>query len=420
MTDGNDEPEETGNGEAGDGAEEVGDVADGGGEAGDDAAGDVDDAEADAAGEADGDAEASDGETGDGADPQRNGRPEPYRLFSVDGPEGRSGVRIRIGREDVRLDEGVHDYRIVYETERWLRFGEGRDSLTWNVTGNGWTFPIRSVSAAVSLPGPVAAGEVELDAWTGPTGSRARNASVAWDEEAGAARYRTTAALGPREGLTVRLTLPSGLISPPTEAQRSRWFRLDWGGYLDAGLVAVLVLAVGTAASAVVPGSPVHGWITDAVRAVAGTVGDGGRSDGSVPEGEAANPTTAPQEWGLQGVKIPVTDSAVVRVPEPSSGQRLRIRSIRGGLLSVTGRGARYRAGSGAIEVTAVGDDGELHLAVPESAAAVRVTAGGRILVEGTGRSLRFRAARVDTVEDGYVVHVPGDAESVDGGGSEP
>lgn len=193
-------------------------------------------------------------------------------------------------------------------------------------------------------------------------------------------------------------------------------------GFPRAALLkaAVLVLGVATAASAVVPGSPVRAWITDAVRAVAGTVVDEGGSGAAVPDGEVPDPTTAPQESGLQGVTIPVTDSAVVRVPEPSSGLRLRIRSIRGALLSVTGRGARYRAGSGTIEVTAVGDDGELRLGVPESASMVRITAGGSILVEGTGRSLRFRVARVDTVEDGYVVHVPGDAGSVDGGGNEP
>lgn len=193
-------------------------------------------------------------------------------------------------------------------------------------------------------------------------------------------------------------------------------------GFPRAALLkaAVLVLGVATAASAVVPGSPVRAWITDAVRAVTGTVAEGGASGTAIPDGEVADPTSAAQASGLQGVTIPVTDSAVVRVPEPSSGLRLRIRSIRGGLLSVTGRGARYRAGSGAIEVTAVGEDGELHLGVPESASAVRVTAGGRTLVEGTGRSLRFRTARVDTVDDGYVVHVPGDAGTVDGGGSEP
>jgi anti-sigma factor RsiW len=193
-------------------------------------------------------------------------------------------------------------------------------------------------------------------------------------------------------------------------------------GFPHAALLkaAVLVLGVATAASAVVPGSPVRAWIADAVRAVAGTVVDDRGSGAAVPDAEVPDPTTAPQESGLQGVTIPVTDSAVVRVPESSSELRLRIRSIRGGLLSVTGRGARYRAGSGTIEVTAVGDDGELHLGVPESVPAVRVTGGGRTLVEGTGRNLRFRAARVDTVEDGYVVYVPGDAGSVDGGGSEP
>ncbi len=174
----------------------------------------------------------------------RDGRPEPWELFSVEGPEGRSGVRIRIGRSDVFIPEGVHEYRIVYETERWVRFGEERDSLTWNVTGNGWAFPIRSASAVVSVPGSPPEGRINLDAWTGPTGSRARNAAARWDAGAGAARFRTTAGLDAREGLTVRVGLPSGVIEAPTDAQKSRWFWLDWGGFVDAGLVVVLVLAV--------------------------------------------------------------------------------------------------------------------------------------------------------------------------------
>jgi len=175
---------------------------------------------------------------------RRNGRPEPHRLFSVDGPEGRSGVRIRIGREDVRLEHGVHRYVVEYETERWLRFGRERDTLTWNVTGSRWAFPIRSASAAVELPGSPPPSSVRLDAWTGPAGSTARDAEWAWSGDAGRARFRTTAPLDAGEGLTVRASFPSGVVAPPTEAQRTRWFRLDWGGFVDAGLVVLLVLGL--------------------------------------------------------------------------------------------------------------------------------------------------------------------------------
>lgn len=174
---------------------------------------------------------------------ERDGRPERHRLESVEGPAGRSGVRIRVGREDVQLSRGVHEYRIVYETARWLRFGPERDRLEWNVTGNGWAFPIREASAAVELPGSPPADGVELAAWTGPAGSREQDAAWGWDAGQGRARFRTTAPLDAREGLTVRVDVPSGVIPPPSEAQRAAWFRLDWGGFRDAALVAGLLLA---------------------------------------------------------------------------------------------------------------------------------------------------------------------------------
>ncbi|NIS67021.1 MAG: DUF2207 domain-containing protein, partial [Gemmatimonadales bacterium] len=60
------------------------------------------------------------------------------------GPAGRGGIRVRIGDADVFLPQGVFRYEIVYETERWLQFGDTEDQLYWNVTGNGWTFPILS------------------------------------------------------------------------------------------------------------------------------------------------------------------------------------------------------------------------------------------------------------------------------------
>lgn len=40
------------------------------------------------------------------------------------------------------------------------------------------------------------------------------------------------------------MTFPKGVVAAPTEADRARWFRMDWGAYLDAGLVVALVLAV--------------------------------------------------------------------------------------------------------------------------------------------------------------------------------
>lgn len=182
----------------------------------------------------------------------RDGQPEPYTVLGTgDGP-GRgalriltgepSGVRIRAGREDVLLEPGIHTYTFEYSTDRWVRFGPDVDQLYWNVTGNGWSFPIRTASARIRVEELDT--EPTLEVWTGPEGATLHDADASWDPSTHTATFATTGALGPREGLTVRLTFPRGQLTPPSEEQRAQWFALDWGGYVEAGYVVLLVLAL--------------------------------------------------------------------------------------------------------------------------------------------------------------------------------
>ena len=53
-----------------------------------------------------------------------------------------NGVRIRIGDPTKYVDEGHHRYVIHYRTTRQLGRFADFDELYWNVTGNGWMFPI--------------------------------------------------------------------------------------------------------------------------------------------------------------------------------------------------------------------------------------------------------------------------------------
>lgn len=174
----------------------------------------------------------------------RDGEPEPYRTETVEGPDGRSGVRVRIGDADVVLDPAVYTYAIAYRTERWMRFGESRDTLSWNATGNGWEFPILSASARIALPEPVERGDLHLQAWTGPAGSTEEDARIAYRPEDALVLVETTAPLAAREGLTVEVGLPANVVAPPTDAMRRSWFWLDWGGYVEAGAVSLLVLGL--------------------------------------------------------------------------------------------------------------------------------------------------------------------------------
>ena len=175
---------------------------------------------------------------------ERDGRGEPWAVESIGGPEGRGGVRVRIGNANVLVSEGVHEYTLRYETWRWVRFGEAEDQLYWNVTGNGWGFPIERASARIFLPGQVEPARVRLEAWTGAEGSTAGAATSAWDAASGAAAFETTAPLAPREGLTVRITFPKGVVAPPSPDVEAMWFQMDWGGWIAAAKVAGMVLAL--------------------------------------------------------------------------------------------------------------------------------------------------------------------------------
>ena len=44
------------------------------------------------------------------------------------------------------------------------------DELYWNVTGNGWGFPIDRASARVVLPADVPPADVRMEAYTGAAG----------------------------------------------------------------------------------------------------------------------------------------------------------------------------------------------------------------------------------------------------------
>lgn len=155
---------------------------------------------------------------------------------------------------------------------------------------------------------------------------------------------------------------------------------------------AVLVLGAGAVASAAVPGSPVEGWIGDAVRALASGF-SGEPAPAASPAGDTAAPPVA-----SQGVSVPVSDRAVVRITDPAPGLRVHVRPVEDSLLSVLARGARYRAGDGTIEV--LGADGpDLRIELPTGPGTARIVAGQVLLLERVDGRLRVRAASADTVD---------------------
>lgn len=139
---------------------------------------------------------------------RRDGHDEPFRLEKLD-----NGTRIRIGSAETMLDDGEYAYEIVYRTTRQLGFFDDFDELYWNVTGNGWTFPILKSSVHVSLPS--AAPILKYAFYTGPAGARGTSARVV-SSKPGDITIAGTAPLMPGEGLTVAVAWPKGVVTPPS------------------------------------------------------------------------------------------------------------------------------------------------------------------------------------------------------------
>jgi len=174
----------------------------------------------------------------------------PFRVIAVkrDGQSEHYAVerlakrqRIRIGNADVMLSPGRHVYEITYRTSRQLGFFSDHDELHWNVSGSGWTFPFDRLSAEVRLPAPVPAGALRLAAYTGPQGSRGTSYEV-FARDGGAA-FRATRALGPREGMTIVVGFPKGVVTQPSLASRAGWWLSASAGAATALLGCGLLFA---------------------------------------------------------------------------------------------------------------------------------------------------------------------------------
>ncbi|TAY36191.1 DUF2207 domain-containing protein [Rhizobium leguminosarum] len=165
---------------------------------------------------------------------QRDGDNEPWHTESISG-----GIRIYAGSADVTVTPGRHRYVFTYRTNRQIRYFDDHDELYWNVTGNGWIFPVRLATATVKLPPGVGATETAF--FTGPQGATEKNARVS---ETGAGLvFSTTAPLDAHEGLTFAIRLPKGSIDPPSADMESTWWLKDNRNYFIGfgGLILVFV-----------------------------------------------------------------------------------------------------------------------------------------------------------------------------------
>ncbi|MDR7143161.1 DUF2207 domain-containing protein [Rhizobium sp. BE258] len=164
----------------------------------------------------------------------RDGNDEPWKTESISG-----GIRIYAGSEDVMLSPGRHQYVFTYRTNRQIRYFPDHDELYWNVTGNGWIFPIMAATATVNLPDGVSATDTNF--FTGRLGAKDKNARVSGTNTRPV--FSTTQPLNAEEGLTIAVKFPKGAIDPPSESDQNMWWLKDNRDYFIGfgGLILVFL-----------------------------------------------------------------------------------------------------------------------------------------------------------------------------------
>jgi uncharacterized membrane protein YgcG len=163
----------------------------------------------------------------------RDGRPESFHTEPVG-----NGVRIYIGKADILLQPGIYTYTITYQTNRQLGFFQDYDELYWNVTGNGWTFPIDAAEAVIELPS--GARILQHAGYTGFQGDRGQDfVAQPGDHDI---IFETTRGLAPKEGLTVAVAWPKGVVQMPSIQEKMGYVLQD---NLSTGISLLWLLIVG-------------------------------------------------------------------------------------------------------------------------------------------------------------------------------
>ena len=187
----------------------------------------------------------------------RDGQPEKFHV-----QDQSNGERIYVGDENVILASGEYTYALTYTANREIGFFADHDELYWNVTGNGWLFPIAHATATVTLPENIPVSSLRMDGYTGPQGARGK----AFTSSTGTGHdinFVSTQALPAGEGFTLVISWPKGYIQEPSRETRFRYFLEDNRPTLAgaAGLLLVLLYYVivwflvgrGPAKSAIMP-----------------------------------------------------------------------------------------------------------------------------------------------------------------------
>ena len=134
-----------------------------------------------------------------------NHTPYTYTVLTED-----SQKNIKIGDADKTIS-GRHVYAISYDISGALTYFSDHDELYWNVTGNGWGYPIQKSTATMTLPSIVEESQLKIGCFTGSIGSTEQACSSIYKN--GVLTVSLNRPLGPNEGFTVVMGFPKQIVS---------------------------------------------------------------------------------------------------------------------------------------------------------------------------------------------------------------
>lgn len=172
----------------------------------------------------------------------------PFKLLQADNllkkssqvkvSRGFDEVNIRIGNPH-ELVTGIQKYIISYEVKYAVFDSLGSDFFIWNVTGNGWSCPIETVSVNLRIEdAPLPA---HIEGFTGSYGEKKQNYSYTADTLSKIIYFRTTSPLMPYEGFTILLKFDGNYFKKPSPARNFLLLLLSfWPLYIPLLLSLIL------------------------------------------------------------------------------------------------------------------------------------------------------------------------------------
>jgi uncharacterized membrane protein YgcG len=125
--------------------------------------------------------------------------------------------KVYIGDKDIYLQPGIYKYQINYSVPFQIGYFDHYDELYWNVTGNGWDFPIDKATCQLYLPGENKF--QNLHCYTGTNGSTTSNCISSLNFNNTVVTF-SAVHLNANEGLTAAASFPKGIVDEPTFAEK--------------------------------------------------------------------------------------------------------------------------------------------------------------------------------------------------------